>query len=67
MSADGIQAARLLSMLPAEVRDRIVTALRSLAVVLRGRVSQGFTSPQGNSRERDKPRRAPAGECPGSC
>jgi len=30
MSADSIEAARLLSMLPAEVRDRIVTALRSL-------------------------------------
>jgi len=49
MSADSIEAARLLSVLPAEVRDPIVSALRALAEVLRGRASQGFASLSGSS------------------
>jgi hypothetical protein len=47
MSADSIEAARLLSVLPAEVREPVVNALRALAEVLRGRASQGFASPSG--------------------
>jgi hypothetical protein len=45
MSADSIEAARLLSVLPAEVREPLVTALRALAKVVRGRAPQGFASP----------------------
>jgi transcriptional regulator with XRE-family HTH domain len=47
MSADSIEAARLLSVLPAEVREPVVNALRALAEVLRGRAPQGFASPTG--------------------
>ncbi len=47
MSADSIEAARLLSVLPAKVREPVVNALRALADVLRGRASQGFASPSG--------------------
>ena len=47
MSADSIEAARLLSVLPAEVREPVVNALRALAEVLRGRAPQGFASPSG--------------------
>jgi transcriptional regulator with XRE-family HTH domain len=47
MSADSIEGARLLSVLPAEVREPVVNALRALAEVLRGRAPQGFASPTG--------------------
>ena len=45
MSVDSIETARLLSVLPAEVREPIVNALRALPEVLRGRAPQRFASP----------------------
>jgi hypothetical protein len=42
MSAGSIEAARLLSVPPVEVREPFVVARRALAEVLRGRASQVF-------------------------
>jgi hypothetical protein len=47
MSADSVQAARLVAMLPVEVRGSFVTALRALAKGFRGRAPQAFASPSG--------------------
>jgi hypothetical protein len=55
MSADSIEAARLLSVLPAEVREPIVNALRALANVLRGRAPRVSLCPLGSSPEQSKP------------
>jgi transcriptional regulator with XRE-family HTH domain len=54
MSADSIEVARLLSVLPDEVREPLVTALRALAEVVPGRAPQGpaSPSPQGAHRRR---------------
>ncbi|HLM71382.1 MAG TPA: hypothetical protein VK459_01770 [Polyangiaceae bacterium] len=47
MSADSMRAARLVAMLPLEVRGPFVAALRALAQVFRRRAPQDFAPPSG--------------------